>query len=376
MDAIGHDNDNDTRITHLSGSEIDQTKSDLQASCSQDTHDHVDTVSLGMVVIDEIRLPSRPPLKDVAGGSGAYATLGSRLFHPGAQSHRVGCLVLAGKDFPEAVRQQLLACNMNLVLKTSEDRLSTRGLLEYADDAFGSKTFKYTTPPLKASPSYLINTRLLSSKSFHLLATPAEILQQIPDLRRLRAQMGIQEPPFIVWEPLPASCTAANFASFTQACTLVNVFSPNHIEVSALFGNTQPTHFSRPTLEAYATDLCKGTGARGTGIVIIRAGEYGSLTVRNGGKMVWLLPYYLRGSRGVVDPTGAGNAFLGGFMAGWNASCDVVEASMYAVVAASFAVEQVGLPRRTGDGAEEEEIWNGVSVQTRMGEYRARFEID
>jgi len=32
----------------------------------------VDTVSLGMVVIDEIRLPSRDPLIDIAGGSGTY----------------------------------------------------------------------------------------------------------------------------------------------------------------------------------------------------------------------------------------------------------------------------------------------------------------
>jgi len=34
----------------------------------------VDTVSLGMVVIDEIHLPHRSPLVDVAGGSGTYGT--------------------------------------------------------------------------------------------------------------------------------------------------------------------------------------------------------------------------------------------------------------------------------------------------------------
>lgn len=32
----------------------------------------IDTVSLGMVVIDEIHLPSRRPLVHVMGGSGAY----------------------------------------------------------------------------------------------------------------------------------------------------------------------------------------------------------------------------------------------------------------------------------------------------------------
>jgi hypothetical protein len=41
----------------------------------------VDTVSLGMVVIDEMHLPSRPPLVDVAGGSGAYGMTLSDVAH-------------------------------------------------------------------------------------------------------------------------------------------------------------------------------------------------------------------------------------------------------------------------------------------------------
>lgn len=32
------------------------------------------SVSLGMVVIDEIHQPSRPPILDIAGGSGTYGT--------------------------------------------------------------------------------------------------------------------------------------------------------------------------------------------------------------------------------------------------------------------------------------------------------------
>jgi len=68
------------------------------------------------------------------------ATLGSRLFACPAQSHRVGCFVLAGRDFPDAVREQLSAWAMSLTLRVSEDSLSTRGLLEYEDDTFGRES--------------------------------------------------------------------------------------------------------------------------------------------------------------------------------------------------------------------------------------------
>jgi len=42
----------------------------------------ISTVSLGMVVIDEIHLPKRSPLIDVAGGSGAYGMYLTRVALP------------------------------------------------------------------------------------------------------------------------------------------------------------------------------------------------------------------------------------------------------------------------------------------------------
>ena len=42
-----------------------------------------------------------------------------------------------GYDFPDAVREQLQAWQTTLHVKVSQDRLSTRGLLEYKDDTFG-----------------------------------------------------------------------------------------------------------------------------------------------------------------------------------------------------------------------------------------------
>ena len=46
----------------------------------------------------------------------------------------------------------------------------------------------------------------------------------------------------------------------------------------------------------------------------------------------------------VVDPVGAGNAFCGGLLVGWCETGDWTLAGKYGAVAASFVVEQVGVP--------------------------------
>ena len=88
---------------------------------------------------------------------------------------------------------------------------------------------------------------------------------------------------------------------------------------------------------------------------------------------MWLTPYYQSQAAEVIDPTGGGNTYLGGFIIGWKVLKDIVEASLYRNVAASFAIRQLGLPScpmRHG-----EEIWNGVGVIKRLSEYKARLEL-
>jgi hypothetical protein len=94
-------------------------------------------VSLGMVIMDEIHMPNRPPLVDVLGGSASFVTLGQRLF--AEKTDQVGCLIIAGDDFPGVVRQQVESWGTKLVVKTRDGEKSTRGKLVYIDDTFGRK---------------------------------------------------------------------------------------------------------------------------------------------------------------------------------------------------------------------------------------------
>lgn len=205
---------------------------------------------------------------------------------------------------------------------------------------------------------------------FHLLASPEEIKEQIPEILRLRASYGIKERPYIVWEPFPAVCKAANRQSHLEAWELVDVFSPNHLEMAALFETELDENFRPEQLEKYAAEFLV---QQEQGAVVIRAGKHGSLTMDKLIKPLWLPSFYGNNSRQVVDPTGAGNTFLGGFMTGWDCFHDLRKASIYGNVAASFALEQIGLPVLEADG--DHEVWNGDQVIHRLQDYESRLDM-
>lgn len=157
-----------------------------------------------------------------------------------------------------------------------------------------------------------------------------------------------------------------------NACRLIDVFSPNHLEMSALFSQQPPKVFQPDQLEAYARTFLDSTvGPSGQGYVVIRAAEHGCLVAcRSEEAFTWFPAFYAPQSTKVKDPTGAGNAFLGGFAIGLQQCNNPLEAATYGTVAASFALEQIGLPCRDASG--EKETWNGHNVQSRLQEYRAR----
>ena len=226
-----------------------------------------------------------------------------------------------------------------------------------------------------------MSSKLLSSRSFHMLTDPTELVDVVTSLLELRRLKGILERPLIIWEPRPPSCVPQNREAFFAALKMVDVFSLNHIEVAKILGSERPEVLDRALIEKYASSFIDlGVGSMGSGVVVIRAGAEGCLIQAATQPPKWIPAFYSLFDRSersehvinhLVDPTGAGNAFLGSFAIGLLATGCLTEAALYGNVGASFAVEQSGLPQLEVS-EQGPEVWNGVEVGARLLFYRNR----
>lgn len=86
----------------------------------------------------------------------------------------------------------------------------------------------------------------------------------------------------------------------------------------------------------------------------------------------WIPAYWTKENAAkVVDPTGGGNTFLGGLAVGLARGKAMEEAVCWGSVAASFAIEQVGVPE-LGRNEDGEETWNDVRAADRLKDLQDR----
>ena len=258
-----------------------------------------------------------------------------------------------------------------------------------------SKDFDYTTQKIQVDP-LMLDKDLLYSKSFHLICSPTRCIQVVNDILERLAQerkdievLVPQMAPVFVWEPVPTSCKPQELSKVYEALQYVDVVSPNLMELQALFGNH--VDINKASTEEIArmsnSLLISGFGNKPCA-VIVRLGAEGcyvaqtfrhiSMPAYHGNSKSMNEDKLKTREKNVIDPTGAGNAFLGGFCVGLFADSkisgltDFEAGASYGSVAASFVVEQVGMPKRNYDECTKEELWNGEGAYDRLVEYIKR----
>ena len=169
---------------------------------------------------------------------------------------------------------------------------------------------------------------------------------------------------------------ASELDNTLAALKCVDIISPNHGELADLFSvnaDAEAGGVKKEIVEKCSARLLqdfKGEGEASKVSVVVRSGKDGCYIASSDGSCKWLPAYHTRAEK-VVDPTGGGNGFLGGLAVGLARTGDVVKAAMWGNVAASFCIEQVGVPvlgTREGDM----ETWNGVVVEERLRDFEGR----
>ncbi|KAF3181140.1 hypothetical protein TWF106_008914 [Orbilia oligospora] len=329
-------------------------------------------VTLGMFIIDQIHFPASGRVVDnIIGGAGTFGIIGARLFSPPPKlSRTIGWIVDVGNDFPDDIKLELKRWGTSLVLRETPERKTTRGWNSYGPADF--RSFKYLTPKLRLAPDDFANTPLINSLSFHLICSPNRCRDIINTLSSLRS---FRKEPVLIWEPVPNLCTPEELPACLEVLKLVSVVSPNAAELGGFYGLSESEAEKKVSIETNAEKwYVSGIGLRRNGPIIVRAGKGGCyIRYSEGGK--WLPAYFdeEHNSR-VVDPTGGGNCFIGGLAIGLVRTGDIILAAAYATVAASFAIEQIGMPVLSQTG--KTELWNGVEAKGRLKEYLQRIGME
>jgi len=194
----------------------------------------------------------------------------------------------------------------------------------------------------------LASADMVMAACFHFFDTAAQVSTQINEITALRAHQGLHLRPLYLWEPQAKSCCPETFEEHKTVVKNVDIFSPNHAELASFFTKSlcSAVLFDRGTIERQARAFLPSVISHHL-CILIRCAEHGCFVLSatpDEEKTTWMPPYHLPGSTSVVDPTGAGNAFLGGAAMGYLEHGDFLKAAAYGSVAASFAVETVGLP--------------------------------
>jgi sugar/nucleoside kinase (ribokinase family) len=275
-------------------------------------------VIVGSLAFDTIETPTERRER-IVGGSGTYCALAASFFT------RPKVVGVVGRDFPREAIELLESRRIDL------GGLQVKpGKTFHWEGRYGSDPNQRTT----------IRTDLNVFRDFHPELPPAYRSADIlflanidPDLAGPVLAQLRKRPAVVALDTIRFWIETKPEALF-RTLTGVDVFFANDEEVKLLAGEGNLIKAGRRLLE------------RGPRLLVVKKGEHGALVFAK----TFLFAVPAHPCEDVVDPTGAGDCFAGGFLgsldkAGRRGPSDLRRAAVFGSVVASFAIEDFGIDR-------------------------------
>jgi len=281
----------------------------------------IDYVAFG-IIIDDIVFPDGRTQMGVIGGGGVQTAWGMAAAL--GSGEEVGLVAGIGQDLDENLLQPLYAAGINLDGLRRSQLPTPRAWQLMEHDGRRTQVWRSPTDSLPAQLAIkwdMLPDAYRDAQNFHWGIHPDErITGMALDLRRRGRQVSIET----FRAPHRALSGTESHAIF-HACT---IFSAATHELAALTG-------SKRGYESALRQFKAGGGR----CLVERQGANGAIVYDLHEMQSFHVPAV---KTQVIEETGAGNAFCGAFLA--RLGDGVKEAASHAVVAASYMIEQVGIP--------------------------------
>jgi hypothetical protein len=283
---------------------------------------------------------------DQPGGSALYATGGLGLWDTS-----IGIMAAIGSDYPSDWLQMLEEHDLNISgIRNLETPLDLRHFVAYdttgnVDRSAPVSVFLRLEAPFPSELlGYAPSDVRLDSRNRPGIFTlrPSDVPVEYMDATAIHfcpsdflthslmpGNLRQGQIQTITIDPSPGYMNKTFWVDIPQIIAGITAFLPSEEEVYSLFeGKTRDLREIAVTLADYGCEF-----------VVIKRGEKGVLLYDHVSRTFWEIPAY---PVQAIDPTGAGDAFCGGFLAGLRLKYDPFEAALMGSVSASFKVRGTG----------------------------------
>jgi cytidine kinase len=279
-----------------------------------------DLVFLGNLLVDDIVLHDGRTLMGEPGGAVLNAALAANLW--GA---RVGLVSVVGTDYPCAALETMAERGIDLMGLRELSGPGGRAWLLY--EAAVRRVIVHLDCPTHEEVSPVladIPESYLCARAFHLAPMPFGRQHELA--AGVFAKVKVDSPqrqPLVSLDPYELM-TDGNLAEWPKVLANIDAFFPSEDEVRI---SGDAASVLRKIAGQRLRLVALKRGIRGGELLDLHSGNVSSWTSR---------------ADKTVDATGAGDAFVGGFLAGWLEYGEAVRAIEQGIVATSFAIEDWG----------------------------------
>jgi len=282
-------------------------------------------VIIGQLTLDDVVKFDAPTLLDSPGGSGLYALAGVSLWDVGP----LGFVTRRGNDY-----------DLDAIFNQFGKRLDLKGIKELEHPSihiwnmFDRKGNRYFITQRWGSYDDImgiypedIPPEYYSSQSFMVAAFPFDWQSKVIE--------ALPSNSIIAVDPHFQGVYPSFHGRWNELLKKINIFLPSEEEFIRFF-SIKP----KKTLSDYIPFL-KNLASRGPRVIGVKLGERGVIVYDRNVDSTWHVPAYPVNT--IVDVTGCGDAFCGGFLASFVQNEDAYTSALYGVISASFNLEQYGV---------------------------------